>query len=205
MQTLSPNRFLIQLPFSMMCSALMTAAMLLLMQALVAVDLPPIETSKRVRFNPVMDPPKPPERHETIREERPKDPDTEPAPMEQLTFTGPQDGGLSYGAGEKPTFSNPDLSAGSGSSTIVPIFRIAPDYPVSASRRGIEGFVDLLFDVAATGKTENVRVIDSHPDGVFERAAIRALSKWKYKAPMEEGVAYGQKNMTTRIRFRLES
>ena len=54
------------------------------------------------------------------------------------------------------------------------------------------------------GKTENIRVIDAVPEGVFEKAAIRALNKWKYKAPIEEGVPNGLKNMTTRIRFELE-
>jgi TonB family protein len=68
----------------------------------------------------------------------------------------------------------------------------------------IEGYVDLAFDIAVTGLTTNIRVIAAQPEGVFNRAAIAALKKWKYKVPVIDGFARGQLDMMTRIRFELK-
>jgi TonB family protein len=68
----------------------------------------------------------------------------------------------------------------------------------------IEVYVDLAFDIAVTGLTTNIRVIAAQPEGVFNRAAIAALKKWKYQVPVIEGAARGQAGMMTRIRFELK-
>ena len=83
-------------------------------------------------------------------------------------------------------------------------FPIAPLYPNRARQRGIEGYVDLMFDVSAAGKTENIRVIDANPKGYFERAAMKALAKWKYQPAMEDDIAMATKNVTRRFTFELE-
>lgn len=82
--------------------------------------------------------------------------------------------------------------------------RVQPVYPSRAMTRGIEGYVDLAFDITAAGSTTNIRVIGAQPPGVFEKAAIRALQKWKYKIPVVDGVAEAQSGMETRMRFELE-
>jgi len=96
---------------------------------------------------------------------------------------------------------NPDVSD-SGSAVIT--YNLAPTYPRRAITRNIEGYVDLMFDIAASGKTENIRILRAEPKGYFEKAAQKALAKWKYKPAMEDGVATAQKNQTTRITFELE-
>ena len=98
----------------------------------------------------------------------------------------------------KMTFGN-----GLDSGSAMPIFKVAPQYPRRPQTKGIEGFVDLMFDIGPTGKTQNIRVLYAEPQGLFERASIRALKKWKYKPAMNDGVAQVQKNQTTRIRFNL--
>lgn len=95
-----------------------------------------------------------------------------------------------------------DIGLSTGSA--VPIFKVAPRYPHRAITRGIEGYVDLIFDISATGKTENIRVIYAQPKGYFESASRKTLEKWKYKPAVEEGVAKPQKNQTTRISYTLE-
>ncbi|MEM6486411.1 MAG: energy transducer TonB, partial [Pseudomonadota bacterium] len=82
--------------------------------------------------------------------------------------------------------------------------KLQPEYPSRALSRGIEGYVDLAFDISSTGATSNIRVVDAEPEGVFERAAIRALERWKYKVPITKGVPQGQVDMMTRLRFELE-
>ena len=58
----------------------------------------------------------------------------------------------------------------------------APEFPRAAERRGIEGFVVLEYTVLADGKVENPVVVEASPAGIFDSAAIKAVSKWKYTA-----------------------
>jgi protein TonB len=61
-----------------------------------------------------------------------------------------------------------------------PVKREAPAYPRSAEARGIEGSVTLKFGVDAAGNVVSPQVVEGTPPGVFDAAAIDALSKWKY-------------------------
>ena len=63
-----------------------------------------------------------------------------------------------------------------------PLLRAKPAYPRAALRRGVEGSVLLEFSIDANGNVVAPRVIESRPHGVFEQAALEALSKWKYEA-----------------------
>lgn len=72
-------------------------------------------------------------------------------------------------------------------SDIQPIVRVNPQYPPRAAERGVEGWVHLEFTVTEQGTTENVVVLDADPPGIFNRAAIRAVEKWKYKPMMVNG------------------
>jgi len=66
---------------------------------------------------------------------------------------------------------------------IARLLAVNPQYPSSAS--GIEGFVDVSFTVTALGRVENATVTAAEPKGVFEQAALAAISRWRYSA--EEG------------------
>ena len=63
----------------------------------------------------------------------------------------------------------------------MPLERGNPRYPRAALRRGIEGSVLLEFSVAADGHVVAPRVVDATPPGVFERAALDAVSAWSYR------------------------
>jgi periplasmic protein TonB len=63
-----------------------------------------------------------------------------------------------------------------------PLARAKPAYPRAALRRGLEGSVLLEFSVDPDGNVVAPRVIESRPRGVFDEAALEALSKWKYEA-----------------------
>ena len=66
------------------------------------------------------------------------------------------------------------------STPLQPIIAAEPSYPDSARARGIEGTTTLEFQVTPFGNTENVRVIAAQPPGVFDLAAISAVSRWRY-------------------------
>jgi bla regulator protein BlaR1 len=68
-----------------------------------------------------------------------------------------------------------------------------PRYPWKARRKGMEGFVQLEFSLDKKGKVEHVAVIDAYPEKVFDRAAMKAMQKWKFA--IDEGF-----DLNTRIR-----
>ena len=72
---------------------------------------------------------------------------------------------------------------------IIPIVVIRPMYPRDAAIKGQEGWVKVEFTITAIGTVKNPRVIDSKPPRVFNREAIRAILKWKFKPRVVDGVA----------------
>lgn len=99
-------------------------------------------------------------------------------------------------------------SAGAGgggnqNSSAIPLVMIAPQYPVKARRQGIEGYVQLKFDVTPEGSVQNVKVVKAKPRRVFDQAAIRALLKSKYKPKFIEGKPVAQLNQYRQMDFKL--
>jgi protein TonB len=72
---------------------------------------------------------------------------------------------------------------------IIPIVVIRPMYPREAAMQGLEGWVKVEFTITAVGTVKNPRVIDAKPPRVFNREAIRAILKWKFKPRVIDGVA----------------
>lgn len=93
---------------------------------------------------------------------------------------------------------------GAGNGDAMPKVQINPRYPPVAARDNIEGYVTLSFDVTAIGTTENIRVVDAKPRGVFEKSARKALAKWKYQPKMKDNKAMGQPNQQITLQFNLE-
>ncbi len=85
----------------------------------------------------------------------------------------------------------------------LPIVRVAPVYPARALSRGLEGYVDMSFTVTTTGTVKDPVVIFS-TSSLFERAAIRAVLKFKYKPRVVDGVPVDVPNVKTRITFKIE-
>ncbi len=98
-----------------------------------------------------------------------------------------------------------DLSAGwARNRDPVPILRVTPVYPTRASRRGLEGWVEVAFTITTTGATDGVRVVAEEPSGVFSRAAIRAVQKWKYKPQVVDGEPQPRHDVRVVLKFQLE-
>ena len=93
---------------------------------------------------------------------------------------------------------------GSGDSEVMPLVRIEPQFPRKAAMRGIEGWVQLKFDVTEAGTVANVHVIKSSPPNIFESSARRALLKWKYKPQMVDGKPTSRRELRVQLNFTLE-
>ena len=85
----------------------------------------------------------------------------------------------------------------------LPLARIEPTYPNRAASRGIEGFVIVEFDVSETGQVINAFLLGAEPPAVFNRAALRAIERWKYNPRIVNGKAVKMTGLRTRFSFSL--
>lgn len=72
---------------------------------------------------------------------------------------------------------------------VIPVVVIRPMYPRDAAMSGTEGWVKIEFTITETGEVRNPRVIEADPPRVFDREAVRAILKWKFKPRVVDGVA----------------
>jgi TonB family protein len=79
---------------------------------------------------------------------------------------------------------------------------VQPLYPVKAENNKIEGWVDVEFTVAETGKVKDASVRASSYPGVFDEAAVKAVSQWRYKPVLRDGKAVPVRSQI-RVRFTL--
>ena len=85
----------------------------------------------------------------------------------------------------------------------LPIVKVNPQYPRRALTRGIEGYVILEYVVTKIGGVRDPVVIEAKPPGIFNRAAINAALKYKYKPKVVNGEAIDVAGVKTRIVFEL--
>ncbi|MEW6996574.1 energy transducer TonB [Colwelliaceae bacterium BS250] len=83
----------------------------------------------------------------------------------------------------------------------MPIYRALPRYPIAAARNKIKGWVKLSFSINREGEVEDVMVIESEPEKIFDQAAIDALKHWRYKPQLNKGKTVKQQNLSVRIDF----
>ena len=141
-----------------------------------------------------------------VPEKPPKPPETPPeTPPQDMDNINPDAPTINVAP---PTVSDNTDIGGPGGVNIaegdyLPIVRVAPVYPARALSRGLEGFVDLSFTVTTAGTVKDPIVLQS-TSSLFERAAVRAVLKFKYKPRVVDGVPVEVPGVKTRISFMLE-
>ena len=96
------------------------------------------------------------------------------------------------------------LTGNGGDGEYLPIVKVAPQYPRRAAQKGIEGYVVLEFTVSKLGTVVEPHVIEADPPNIFNRAAINAAKKFKYKPKIENGEAVAVSGIRNIIRFELD-
>jgi len=86
---------------------------------------------------------------------------------------------------------------------IIPVVVIRPMYPREAAMNGTEGWVKIELTITEVGTVKNPRVVDANPPRIFNREAIRAILKWKFKPRVIDGIAV-ERQATQVIDFSLE-
>jgi protein TonB len=90
-----------------------------------------------------------------------------------------------------------------GDGPLVSIMIVQPQYPIAAIRRAIEGTVLVQYDVTPLGTVANVSVVESS-NSVFNKAAIDAAYRFKYKPRIIDGVPQETKGLRNLFRFEME-
>jgi len=194
--------------FSIAIGVVVTMSLLFLMQVLIATGktalTKPRDRAKlefvRVKRNEALNvedftpekPPKPPE----------TPPETPPQDLDNIDPSAPT---INIAP---PTVATDTSIGGPGGMNIaegdyLPIVRVAPVYPARALSRGLEGYVDMSFTVTTTGTVRDPVVLFS-TSSLFERAAMRAVMKFKYKPRVVDGVPVDVPGVKTRITFKIE-
>jgi len=96
------------------------------------------------------------------------------------------------------------LSLDSNDGDYLPIVKVAAIYPRRAQSRGIQGFVVVEFTVTKTGAVTSPSVIHAEPEGIFDRAALDAVVKFKYKPRVVDGVAMAVAGVQNKITFEID-
>lgn len=78
-------------------------------------------------------------------------------------------------------YSGPDVNT-------LPIFTVRAEYPLRASLRQREAWVQVHFNVDSEGKVTEPKVVASSEPQIFDEAALAAISQWRYKPIAREGM-----------------
>jgi len=68
-------------------------------------------------------------------------------------------------------------------------FQSPMQYPPRAKAKGQKGYVILSLLIGVTGEIEQVTVVESVPEGLFDDAALQGVSQWKFAPAMYQGKA----------------
>jgi protein TonB len=81
---------------------------------------------------------------------------------------------------------------GFGDSDVIALVQPKPRYPAQALNRKIEGWVLVRFNITKEGTVDAVEVVEAEPKGVFEREAVRAAWRYKFKPKLVDGTPVEQ-------------
>lgn len=192
--------------FGVALGAVATFGLFMLMQALIKSDKSPFDEAVSGRIVDFVRVEDENEIETKTRKPKPPPPPDEPPPdMPDQSFDNAD---VSIGVDMGSVNTNVDLNVGgtggfSSDGEYLPIVKVAPVYPRRAQTRGIEGYVLLEFIVTKTGAVQDPVVIEASPPGIFDRAAIQAALKFKYKPKVVNGEPIDVAGVRNLITFEL--
>ncbi|NND67481.1 MAG: TonB family protein [Halioglobus sp.] len=134
-----------------------------------------------------------------------EDPEEPPPEMQQLDFDMDQDievVNTAPTASVDISISTSGMSTGDGE--YLPIVKVAPIYPRRAQTRGITGYCIVEYTVTTSGAIRDPFAVDCQPSGVFEKASVKAATKFKYKPRVVDGEAIEVAGVQNKFTYELE-
>lgn len=195
---------------------LVALALFMFMQRMVMTDEeapPQDEDAERIDFIRV-------ERNEQVRErerQKPEEPEQpeEPPPPPEMEIEQDQPPDTPQMEFDMPNLDIPTGmeggqfigrrggGGGQGDGDVVPIVRIEPQWPREALMQGIEGWVKVEFTIREDGSVTDPQVVESEPRRLFDRSALRAITRWRFRPRIVDGRPV-ERRATQVIEFNLE-
>jgi len=97
------------------------------------------------------------------------------------------------------------LALDAGDGEYLPIVKVQPIYPRRALQRGIQGYVIVEFTVTKNGSVSNPIVVEAEPPNIFDKAAVDAAKKFKYKPRVIDGEPTEVQGVQNRITFTMKN
>ena len=98
------------------------------------------------------------------------------------------------------------LSEGDGlagfDTDVIPVVRIPPTYPRNAKQAKIQGWVTMSVTINPDGTVSGAKVLESDPPRLFDKAALDAIKRWKFRPKIVNGAPVAQ-NAKQTIEFKL--
>lgn len=187
--------------------AIVTFSLFMVMQYLIKSDESGLDESKAgkiVDFVRLKD-----DESVEVKDRKPKPPPPPDEPPPDMPKPDFDNANVSQGVDIGSVNVNVDLNVGgvggfSSDGEYLPIVKVAPVYPRRAQTRGIEGYVLLEFVVTRTGAVRDPTVVEAKPPGIFDRAAMNAALKFKYKPKVVNGEPIEVAGVRNMVRFELE-
>lgn len=154
---------------------------------------------------------------ERIKERKPPpepEPPKKPPPPPKLTVSNPDRPqqnvpqvdmpkiSLGVASGDGPYLGNWSAGDPVAEGDVIPIVRIEPQFPREALIEGISGYVIVEFTIEPDGSVSDPKVVESEPRRMFDRNAVRAIYKWKFKPRIVDGQPVARR-ATQRLDFNL--
>ena len=198
---------MLRIPIAVILGAVLTTSVFWLLWHLVGrqVDVTQFKEAQRIDFSRLRkDTEVQTKRDQKVERERP--PPTPEMPKMSFSSSGIENNvaTLTPVVDARGAMTRMSMSAGSDRD-VIPLVRIAPDYPPRALSRGLEGWVKVQFTITPTGTVKDPIVVDAEPKQMFDDAALKAIARWRYNPRVEGGVAVERVGVQTIIRFQLEN
>lgn len=199
---------------SMIAGIAVAGALFLFMQYAIQTEgtRPDIQRGERIDFVRV-------DRDDAVRErerQRPEPPPepTEPPPPERMQVETqqvrpdfrPQIAPMDFPAMGVPMahFTGASMyQPRTGDGDVTPLVVVEPQWPREALLNGIEGWVEVRFTIGPDGRVSNARVVASEPRRTFDRSALRAIERWRFRPRVVDGRPV-EREATQIIEFRLD-
>lgn len=175
-----------------------TVGLLFLMNSLVNTEFEAPDDAKTVKIPDIRMPDTKIEtRFDDAKPEKPQEPEAPPPDLPEPEFEAPDVANDALNMTAPVAKAAIDVSQGSlafSEGEYLPIVKVPPEYPSTALSRGIEGYCTVVYTVTETGATRDPQPIpdqcvtkDGKPTSVFNRASVKAASKFKYKPKVVDG------------------
>lgn len=87
---------------------------------------------------------------------------------------------------------------------VLPIYRVAPVYPMMARQRKLNGYIDFEFTVNVDGRTQNLVITGAENADIFAEAARTAVLQWRFAPRIVDGEPTPRR-ASTRLRFEMNN